>query len=91
MTRRRHKWAACGAVAVGALALLAWAVAGPARAAPLIADLSKHLVAITTGFAGTDVLLFGAIEDPGDGHAGNFRHSIPRRTGSQAVRPRVQD
>ncbi len=66
MTGRRHRWAACGAVAAGALALLAWAVAGPARAAPLIADLSKHLVAITTGFAGTDVLLFGAIEDPGD-------------------------
>lgn len=34
--------------------------------APLVADLSKHLVAITTGFAGTDVLLFGAVEGPGD-------------------------
>ncbi|MGE5517739.1 MAG: TIGR02186 family protein [Bacteroidota bacterium] len=32
-------------------------------AEPLVADLSKHLVAITTGFAGTDVLLFGAVED----------------------------
>jgi uncharacterized protein (TIGR02186 family) len=31
-----------------------------------VADLSRHLVAITTGFAGTDVLLFGAIEEPGD-------------------------
>ena len=39
----------------------------PAGAAePLVADLSKHLVAITTGFAGTDVLLFGAVEDGGD-------------------------
>lgn len=51
-----------------ALALLALlAVLPPAvavRAAePLVADLSKHLVAITTGFAGTDVLLFGAIEE----------------------------
>ena len=41
----------------------------PAAAAePLVADLSKHLVAITTGFAGTDVLLFGAVEEvPGGG------------------------
>jgi len=39
----------------------------PAGAAePLVADLSKHLVAITTGFAGTDVLLFGAVEGAGD-------------------------
>lgn len=38
-----------------------------ARAAdPLVADLSKHLVAITTGFAGTDVLLFGAVDGEGD-------------------------
>lgn len=34
---------------------------------PLVADLSKHLVAITTGFAGTDVLLFGAIEEVAGG------------------------
>ncbi|MFA7428922.1 MAG: TIGR02186 family protein [Rhodospirillaceae bacterium] len=33
---------------------------------PLVADLSRHLVAITTGFAGTDVLLFGATDEPGD-------------------------
>ena len=45
-------------------ALLATASAG--RAAPLVADLSSHLVAISTGFAGTEVLLFGAIEDRGD-------------------------
>lgn len=38
-----------------------------ARAAdPLVADLSKHLVAITTGFAGTDVLLFGAVDGEGE-------------------------
>lgn len=47
------------------LAGLAAAAAG-ARAAPLVADLSSHLVAITTGFAGTQVLLFGAIEGPGE-------------------------
>lgn len=51
---------------VGTLALLGLAIAGPLRAAPLVADLSKHLVAITTGFAGTDVLLFGAVDGPGD-------------------------
>lgn len=49
-----------------ALVALALALVGPGRASPLVADLSKHLVAITTGFAGTDVLLFGAVEDPGD-------------------------
>ncbi len=38
----------------------------PARANTLVADLSRHLVAITTGFAGTDVLLFGATEGEGD-------------------------
>lgn len=34
--------------------------------APLVADLSKHLVAITTGFTGTEALLFGATDGPGD-------------------------
>jgi uncharacterized protein (TIGR02186 family) len=41
-------------------------LAGPARAAPLVADLSDHLVAITAGFAGADVLMFGAVEESGD-------------------------
>ncbi len=31
-----------------------------------MADLSSHLVAITTGFTGTNVLLFGATDGPGD-------------------------
>lgn len=39
---------------------------GIARAADLVADLSDHLVAITTGFAGTEVLLYGAVGEPGD-------------------------
>jgi uncharacterized protein (TIGR02186 family) len=34
--------------------------------APLVADLDDHLVAITTGFAGADVLLFGTTDGPGD-------------------------
>ncbi len=52
------------AALVGAL----WLTVMAARAVeqPLVADLSKHLVAITTGFAGTDVLLFGATDGPGD-------------------------
>jgi uncharacterized protein (TIGR02186 family) len=46
------------------MALMVAALPARAQAAdPLVADLSKHLVAITTGFAGTDVLLFGAVED----------------------------
>ena len=49
-------------------AVLLFACAAPAKAqdVPLVADLSSHLVAITTGFTGTDVLLFGATDGPGD-------------------------
>ncbi len=36
------------------------------RAEPLVADLSDHLIAITTGFTGAEVLLFGATDGPGD-------------------------
>ncbi|KIL97389.1 putative transmembrane protein [Paramagnetospirillum magnetotacticum MS-1] len=54
------------------LALLVLLPLGPASAVePLVADLSKHLVAITTGFAGTDVLLFGAIEEMDGGKSGD--------------------
>ena len=35
-------------------------------AAELVADLSNSLVAITTGFTGTDVLLFGTIDGSGE-------------------------
>lgn len=37
-----------------------------ARAQQLVADLSNHLIAITTGFTGTEVVLFGATDGPGD-------------------------
>jgi uncharacterized protein (TIGR02186 family) len=47
------------------LALLAFA-AVPARAQPLVADLSQHLVAITTGFTGAEIVMFGATDGPGD-------------------------
>ncbi len=61
MTRGAHR-------ALAVVWVILVALAAPARAATdtLVADLSKHLVAITTGFAGTDVLLFGAIEGKGD-------------------------
>jgi len=51
-----------------ALVSLMLIACAPARAddVPLVADLSSHLVAITTGFTGTDVLLFGATDGPGD-------------------------
>ncbi|HTS92811.1 MAG TPA: TIGR02186 family protein [Stellaceae bacterium] len=49
------------------LASLAAALApGGARAQALVADLTSHLVAITTGFTGTSVVLFGATEGEGD-------------------------
>ncbi|MGH6915289.1 MAG: TIGR02186 family protein, partial [Geminicoccales bacterium] len=44
---------------------LALSFTPPAKAEPLIADLSESVVKITTGFTGTKVLLFGAIEEEG--------------------------
>jgi uncharacterized protein (TIGR02186 family) len=41
-------------------------VAGPARGQSLVADLTTHLIAITTGFTGASVVLFGATDGPGD-------------------------
>lgn len=50
-----------------ALVLLAgFGQAGAAMAQALVADLSEHLVAVTTGFAGAELLLFGAVEGEGD-------------------------
>jgi uncharacterized protein (TIGR02186 family) len=40
--------------------------AGPACADPIVADLSSHIVAISSGFSGTSVVLFGATDGPGD-------------------------
>jgi len=57
------------AVRAGLLVLVlvaALAPPRPAHAQALIADLSDHLIAITAGFSGTKVLLFGAIEGDGD-------------------------
>ncbi len=68
---RRSLWVGFGVGAlVGVLSFAALGLLASARAqqtvVPLVADLSKHLVAITTGFTGTDVLLFGATDGPGD-------------------------
>jgi len=57
------KWRAA---TVACMAGFAFAFAAPARGEPLVWDLSSDLVAITTGFAGTEVLLFGAVDEPGD-------------------------
>jgi uncharacterized protein (TIGR02186 family) len=52
-----------------ALAILLLAILGPpssTRATELVADLSEHLIAITTAFIGTTVVLFGAHDGVGD-------------------------
>jgi uncharacterized protein (TIGR02186 family) len=38
----------------------------PARSEALVADLTSHLIAISTGFTGASVVLFGATDGPGD-------------------------
>jgi uncharacterized protein (TIGR02186 family) len=53
-----------GAVWLSCLALAL--AAGPARGDAVVADLSAHLIAITSGFSGASVVLFGATDGPGD-------------------------
>ncbi|MBL8661068.1 MAG: TIGR02186 family protein [Rhodospirillales bacterium] len=50
------------------LFLVFWLItcSSSAQAAELVVDLARHLVAITTGFIGSDVLLFGATDGDGD-------------------------
>jgi len=51
------------------LVILAVTIAGlgaPAAAQGIVADVDDHLVEITTDFAGQDILVFGAIDGPGD-------------------------
>jgi uncharacterized protein (TIGR02186 family) len=48
-----------------AIAVLAcWT--SPGLAEPVVADLSKYVISIDSGFTGTDVLLYGAVEAEGD-------------------------
>jgi uncharacterized protein (TIGR02186 family) len=52
---------------VGVLLVLSLLCRGSAaRAEGLVADLTSHLIAITTGFTGASVVLFGATDGPGD-------------------------
>jgi uncharacterized protein (TIGR02186 family) len=64
-------------VVVAALAGATWFAAAqprpvpnPALAAagdqPLVTDLSSHLIAITSSFTGTELLVFGAVDEAGD-------------------------
>lgn len=48
------------------IAALAMFATGGAAAQSIIADIDDHLVAITTDFSGQDILVFGAIDGPGD-------------------------
>jgi uncharacterized protein (TIGR02186 family) len=53
-------------VVIAVLALIVsagWGV-GPARGQSLTADLSSHIIGITTGFVGANLVLFGAIDLP---------------------------
>ncbi len=56
--------AAAGLLA--AMAALAALRPAAAQEQPLVADISSREIAISTGFAGADLLLFGAIEGRGD-------------------------
>ncbi len=62
----RARWKRLGIAGLMACGVLFSAPAVRAQETPLVAGLSNDLVAITTGFAGTDVLLFGATEGEGD-------------------------
>ena len=50
----------------GVLMLWPAFAAGPARGDAVVADLSSHIIAISSGFTGTSVVLFGATDGPGD-------------------------
>jgi len=73
----RKKWMAQCSVVFAALCLLS-----PAKAQSIVADLSTREVAISTGFTGAELLLFGATEGFGDivvTVAGPRRDEIIRR------------
>lgn len=55
-----------GWLAALALALVATGLAAARAQPPLVADLSRHLIAITANFDGTEVLLFGTVVDGAD-------------------------
>lgn len=55
-----------GLLLAAALMLAALPSWREARAQDIVADLTDHLIAINTGFTGTRVVLFGALEGEGD-------------------------
>ena len=64
------------------LATVSFALSSSARSEGLVADLSSHLIAITTAFVGTDVVLFGASHGGGDivvSVVGPRRNQVVRR------------
>jgi uncharacterized protein (TIGR02186 family) len=64
---RRLGFALLFAVLLAVLLALGLApAAGLARADTVVADLSSHLIAISSGFTGASVVLFGATDGPGD-------------------------
>ena len=54
------------AIVVGLVAWSVFLLPHLARAQALTADLSDHQILISTGFTGTEVFLFGAIDEAGD-------------------------
>jgi uncharacterized protein (TIGR02186 family) len=76
-----------GRLAPAMLLAIALTAAAPARAQGLVADLSEHLIAITTAFVGTDVVLFGASDGGADivvTVVGPRQNQIVRRKGQIA-------
>ena len=60
--RRARRFSAAALVGLAAL----WWAAAPAHAAAVLADLSSHIIAISGGFTGDSVVLFGSTDGPGD-------------------------
>jgi uncharacterized protein (TIGR02186 family) len=71
--------------AAGQDPIVAPAAPPPAAQVPLVADLASHLIAITTRFAGTNVLLFGATDGPGD-----IVYVVKGPTQDQTIREKVR-
>ena len=65
MPARAATYAQAAAALMAALAMLAGRF-DPARAQPLVFDLSDHLIAISTAFTGTEVVAFGALDEASD-------------------------
>ncbi len=64
--RARSPWPGSWAIGLIALCVVLGGAETLAQESTLVIDLSQEVVAITTGFAGTNVILFGAIEGSSD-------------------------